>query len=40
MNIEISKRGIPKITDIDFKVSKYTGHTIPFLKRSVVNEIR
>ena len=40
MNIEISKRGIPKITDIDFKVSKYTGHTIPFLKRNIDKEIK
>ena len=40
MNIEISKGGIPKITEIDFKVSKYTGHTIPFLKKNIDREIK
>jgi len=35
MNIEISKTGIPKITKIDYKVNKYTGHTIPMLQRHI-----
>ena len=38
MYIEISKRGIPKITEIDFKVSKYTGHTIPMLKKILIEK--
>ena len=40
MDIEISKRGIPKITRIDCTVSESTGHSIPFLKRNIDREIK